>query len=42
MGRAITKDKYHNNREEIDKERRRIIDELQGDITKLCEEVERL
>jgi len=42
MGRAITKDKYHNNRDEVDKERRRIIDELQTDINKLCEEVETL
>jgi hypothetical protein len=42
MGRAITKDKYHNNREEIDKERKRIIDEIQENINKLCEEVESL
>ena len=42
MGRAITKDKYHNNRDEVDKERRRIIDEIQADINKLCEEVETL
>lgn len=40
MGRAITKDKYHNNRDEIEKERRRTIDEVQADINKLCEECE--
>lgn len=40
MGRAITKDKYHNNREEIDKERRRILDEVQGHINKHCENIE--
>lgn len=42
MGRAITKDKYHNNRDEIEKERRRTIDEVQADINKLCEECETL
>ena len=42
MGRAITKDKYHNNGDEIEKERRRTIDEVQADINKLCEECETL
>lgn len=41
MGRAITKDKYHNNREETDKERRRELDECQGNINKHCENIER-
>jgi hypothetical protein len=27
MARTITKDKYHNNREEIEKERKKAIDE---------------
>lgn len=40
MGRAITKDRYHNNRDEIDKERRRITDEIQADINKLCHDCE--
>lgn len=40
MGRAITKDKYHNNREEVEKERRRQIEEVNNQITKLNEEIE--
>ena len=43
MGRSITKDKYHNNRDEIDKKRRKDIDtvqeEINGNSTKV--EVER-
>ena len=40
MGRAITKDKYHNNREEVEKERRRQIEEVNNQITKLNEDIE--
>jgi len=40
MSRSITKDRYHNNRDEVEKERKRITDEIQADINKLCEEVE--
>ena len=40
MSRAITKDKYHNNREEVEKERRRQIDEINTNISKMCEQVE--
>ena len=40
MGRAITKDKYHNNRDEVEKERRKEIDETQQAINKMCEEIE--
>jgi chromosome segregation ATPase len=39
-GREITKDKYHNNREEIEKERRKQIDEIQTHINKLCDDIE--
>ena len=41
MGRAITKDKYHNNREEKAKEKKRIMDELNELIQKLSEECEK-
>ena len=41
MGRQITKDKYHNNREEIDKQRTREIQEVQEKINKLHDEVEK-
>jgi hypothetical protein len=40
MSRAITKDKYHNNREEVEKERRKQIEDINSSITKMCEEVE--
>jgi len=40
MSRAITKDKYHNNREEVEKERRKQIDDINVSITKMCEQVE--
>jgi hypothetical protein len=40
MNRAITKDKYHNNREEVEKERRKQIEDINSSITKMCEEVE--
>lgn len=40
MGRAITKDKYHNNREEVEKERRRQIEEVNNQIAKMNEEIE--
>lgn len=39
MGRNITKDKYHNNRDEKEKERKRGMDELQGNIDELKEEI---
>ena len=42
MGRDITKDKYHNNREDTEKERRRTLDELQEHIEKLKEEIFKL
>tara|TARA_B110000285_G_C15029695_1_gene566041 strand:+ start:289 stop:483 length:195 start_codon:yes stop_codon:yes gene_type:complete len=42
MGRDITKDKYHNNREDTEKDRRRTLDELQENIEKLKEEIFRL
>jgi len=32
MGRAITKDKYHNNRDEVEKQRRKEIDDIQSSI----------
>jgi len=40
MSRAITKDKYHNNRDEVEKERKRQIEEINTNIQKMCEEVE--
>ena len=40
MGRAITKDKYHNNREEQAKEKKRFMDEMNEKIQKLSDEVE--
>jgi hypothetical protein len=40
MGRAITKDKYHNNREEQAKEKKRVMDEMNDEITKLSENCE--
>ena len=42
MGRDITKDKYHNNREDTEKERRRKLEELQENIEKRKEEICRL
>lgn len=41
MGRLITKDKYHNNREEKAKEKKRVMDEFNEDIQKKSEEVEK-
>jgi len=37
MARTITKDKYHNNREEIEKERKKVIDETKSAIAYLTE-----
>ena len=37
MARTITKDKYHNNREEIEKERKKAIDETKTAIAYLTE-----
>jgi len=42
MGRNITKDKYHNNRDEDEKSRKRKIEELQEDIDKLKDEIFKL
>jgi hypothetical protein len=42
MGRNITKDKYHNNRDDEDKTRRRTIEELQVDIDLLKDEIYKL
>jgi hypothetical protein len=42
MGRNITKDKYHNNREEEEKTRKRIVEEFQDDIDKLKDEIFKL
>ena len=42
MARLITKDKYHNKREETDKERRKIVEEIQLNILKLNDEAETL
>jgi len=42
MGRDITKNKYHNNRADTEKERRRKLEELQENIEKLKEEIFRL
>lgn len=42
MGRNITKDKYHNNRDDQDKDRRRILDELQLNIDVLKDEIFKL
>lgn len=39
MGRDITKDKYHNNREDEEKQRRNKIDEVQTNIDKLRDEI---
>lgn len=39
MGRNITKDKYHNNRDDEDKTRRRTLEELQVDIDLLKEQI---
>jgi hypothetical protein len=43
MGRSITKDKYHNNRDEVEKKRKKDVDTVQEDIntTSLKIEVER-
>jgi len=40
MGRAITKDKYHNNRDEIEKKRRKDIDTVQEEINATSEKIE--
>ena len=40
MGRSITKDKYHNNRDEIEKKRRKEIDLVQEDINATSEKIE--
>ena len=40
MMRAITKDKYHNNRDEVEKQRRKDIDSVQAEINKTNEQIE--
>ena len=40
MGRSITKDKYHNNRDEMEKKRRKDIDTVQEEINILSEKIE--
>ena len=40
MGRTITKDKYHNNRDELEKERRKLMDDVQLLTQELSEKVE--
>lgn len=40
MQRSITKDRYHNNREEQAKEKKRITDEINDKITDLSEKCE--
>jgi len=40
MARAITKDKYHNNREEKAKEKKRVMDEVNEEIAKLQDQCE--
>jgi len=42
MGRNITKDKYHNNREDDEKDRKRKLEELQLDIDLLKDEIFKL
>lgn len=41
MGRKITKEKYHNNLDEIEKNRRKVTEEVQADIIKLSDEAEK-
>jgi len=40
MGRSITKDKYHNNRDEIEKKRKKDIEAVQEDINLTSEKIE--
>ena len=40
MGRSITKDKYHNNRDDIEKKRKKDIEAVQEDINDTNEKVE--
>jgi hypothetical protein len=40
MGRSITKDKYHNNRDEIEKKRKKDIEAVQEDINMTSEKIE--
>ena len=40
MSRSITKDKYHNNRDEIEKKRRKDLDTIQEDINLTSEKIE--
>jgi hypothetical protein len=40
MGRSITKDKYHNNRDEIEKKRKKDIEAVQDDINMTSEKIE--
>jgi hypothetical protein len=42
MGRNITKDKYHNNRDEIEKSNKKKIEDLQDEIDLLKEEIFKL
>ena len=40
MGRTITKDKYHNNRDEQNKQRMREIETLKQEIVEISEQIE--
>jgi hypothetical protein len=40
MGRAITKDRYHNNRDELNKQRKRDIESIREDIMKNSDVIE--
>jgi hypothetical protein len=40
MGRSITKDKYHNNRDEQQKQRTRDIEAIKQDIQEISEQIE--
>ena len=40
MGRTITKDKYHNNRDEQNKQRMREIETLKQEIIEISEQIE--
>jgi hypothetical protein len=39
MGRSITKDKYHNNRDDVEKKRKKNIEEIQLEIDVLREDI---
>jgi len=40
MGRLITKDKYHNNRTEIDKQRKKDLENVTEEIAKVNDHIE--